>query len=138
MEDSHTAVFPGRYESLAEISEFAGRAAEASGLNEDAVFQVQLAVDEACSNIIKHAYGGEGQGQIECTCRAEPRELTMILRDRGRPFDLDSVPDPDIHAGLEERQTGGLGVYLIRKLMDEVHLECTETGNVLTLVKRQS
>jgi len=137
MDTSCTKTFPGRFDSLKDISEFARQAAEASGFDEDTVYQVQLAVDEACSNIIEHAYGGEGHGDIECTCRAEPSGLTVTLRDKGRPFDPTSVPEPSLHTDLQDRQMGGLGVYLIRKLMDEVHFKCTDSGNVLTLVKRK-
>ena len=136
MPPSETETFPGSFDSLEDIGEFTRQAAQASGLDDDAIYQVQLAVDEACTNIIEHAYGGEGRGEIECTCRIEPDGLTMTLRDDGNPFDPSSVPDPDTDAELEDRQMGGLGVYLMRKLMDEVHFECTDSGNVLTLVKR--
>jgi serine/threonine-protein kinase RsbW len=95
-----------------------------------------MAVDEACTNIIEHAYGGEGRGDIECTCQIESDRLIVRLCDHGRPFDPSSVPEPDINASLEERTEGGLGLFLIRKLMDEVHFEFTaESGNVLTMVK---
>ena len=65
---SRTAMFPGRYGSLNEVVDFVTGAANAVGLDADGVNAVQLAVDEACSNIIDHAYGGEGRGEIECTC----------------------------------------------------------------------
>jgi anti-sigma regulatory factor (Ser/Thr protein kinase) len=62
----------------------------------------------------------------------------VALRDYGHPFDPSRVPEPDINAGLEERKAGGLGLYLIRKLMDEVHFEFTpDSGNVLTMVKHK-
>jgi len=138
MDTSQTLTFPGRFDSLAAISEFVVRAAEAAGLDAHAIYAVQMAVDEACSNIIEHAYGGEGHGTIECTCRIKDDELTVTLRDHGRPFDPTSVPEPDLHASLEERSGGGLGLYFMRQLMDEVHFEFTpDPGNVLTMVKRK-
>ncbi len=138
MDTSQTLTFPGRFDSLAAISAFVIRAAEAAGLDARAVCAVQWAVDEACSNIIEHAYGGEGRGAIECTCRINDDGLTVILRDYGRPFDPTSVPEPDIHASLADRNGGGLGLYFIRQLMDEVHFEFTpDSGNVLTMVKRK-
>jgi serine/threonine-protein kinase RsbW len=137
MDSDKSSRFPGEFDSLPAISDFAGGAAEAAGLDPDAVYEVQLAVDEACANIIEHAYGGEGNGDIECTCRIDPDKLTMVLRDSGRPFDPASVPEPDLSCGIEERQARGLGLYLLRKLMDEVRFEFTESGNVLTLVKRK-
>ena len=130
--------FPGRFDSLAKISEFVTRAATVAGLGSTAVYAVEMAVDEACTNIIEHAYGGEGRGNIECKCQISDGELTVTLRDHGCPFDPSSVPEPDIEASLEDREEGGLGLYLIRKLMDEVRFEFTsDAGNVLTIVKRR-
>jgi serine/threonine-protein kinase RsbW len=130
--------FPGHFDSLVKISEFVTHAATVAGLGSTAVYAVEMAVDEACTNIIEHAYGGEGRGNIECKCQINDGELTVILRDHGCPFDPSSVPEPDIEASLEDREEGGLGLYLIRKLMDEVHFEFTsDAGNVLTIVKRR-
>jgi serine/threonine-protein kinase RsbW len=138
MTESQTATFPGRFDSLAAIGEFVSRAAEAAGLDARAVYQVQMAVDEACSNIIRHAYGGEGHGSIECTCRVEDEGLTVVLYDQGRRFDPGSVPDPDLSPRLEDRTGGGLGLYFMRQLMDEVRFEFTpDAGNRLTMVKRK-
>jgi serine/threonine-protein kinase RsbW len=103
---------------------------------------VQVAVDEACSNIIEHAYGGEGpedaqdSATITCTCRAKQDRLMIELRDHGRPFDPSTVPPPDLQADLSERHAGGLGVYFIRQLMDDVQFESSPAkGNTLTLTK---
>jgi len=138
MDTEQELSFAGRFDSLAAISEFVGRAAEAARLDERAVYAVQLAVDEACSNIIEHAYGGEGRGDIDITCCIDGDGLTVVLRDYGRPFDPNSVPPPDVHASLEDRNGRGLGLYLMRQLMDEVRFEFTpDAGNVLTMVKRK-
>jgi serine/threonine-protein kinase RsbW len=135
---TQTRIFPGWFESLGKIAEFVTRAAAAAGLGTTATYAVEMAVDEACTNIIEHAYGGEGRGDIECTCQVDNEGLIVTLRDSGRPFDPSAVPEPDINASLGERQEGGLGLYLIRKLMDEVHFEfSSDTGNVLKMVKRK-
>ena len=139
METSQTLTFPGRFDSLAAIGGFVARAAEAAGLDACAVYAVQMAVDEACSNIIEHAYGAEGKGDIECTCHIHDDGLIVILRDYGCPFNPADVPEPNIQACLADRPIGGLGIYFIRKLMDEVHYRFTvDSGNVLTMVKRQT
>ena len=131
-------VFTARYESLEAIDQFVADAAECAGFDGCTVYQVQLAVDEACSNIIEHAYGGEGRGVIECSHYIRDGDLTIVLRDYGQPFDPSDVPEPDVEAGLEERPEGGLGLYFIRKIMDEVTFKFDAiTGNVLTLVKRK-
>ena len=132
------STFPGRYSSLPEISEFAGRAARTAGLDAPTVYAIQLAIDEACSNIIEHAYGGEGVGDIQCTYEVGGAALRFILRDTGRPFDPSSVPDPDLSTQIESRKVGGLGLYLIHRIMDEVRFEFGEAGNTLTLTKHTS
>lgn len=130
-----TAIFPGSYESLHPIREFVVKAAEQAGFDEAGVYAVELAVDEACSNIIEHAYGGENKGNIQCTYRISKESLTIVLEDRGRKFDPDSVPEPNFSAQLENLKAGGAGLFLMRKMMDEVRFEFAEKGNILTMVK---
>lgn len=138
MDTSETHTFPGRFDSLAAINKFVTRIAEAAGLDSKAIYAVQMAVDEACSNIIEHAYGGEGQGSIECTCHVHNDRLVVILGDYGCPFDPSNIPIPDLCANLDKRSSGGLGVFFMRQLMDQVHFESTPgVGNTLTLIKRR-
>ena len=140
MGTSQTLTFPGRFESLAAISEFVTNAARSAGLDACAVDAVQLAVDEACSNIIEHAYGGEGHGDIECTCRVNDDGLTVILRDHGCSFDPSLVPEPNTHPSLDDKTCtgGGLGLYFMRQMLDEVDFDFAPgSGNVVTMVKRK-
>lgn len=100
------------------------------------LYHIQLAIDEACSNIFEHAYGGQA-GRLEIEIRGTRQQLTLQLRDWGRPFDPDSVPPPDPDLSLEERPIGGLGVHLIRQIMDQVTYRFdSEMGNTLILKKR--
>jgi serine/threonine-protein kinase RsbW len=138
MQEEVNTTFPGRYDSLPAIAEFAGQAAEAAGLDGPTVYAIQLAIDEACSNIIEHAYGGEDVGDIQCTYQVDGTGIKFILRDTGRRFDPASVPDPDLSSQIESRQVGGLGLYLIHKIMDEVRFEFGNSGNTLTLTKRKT
>ncbi|HVP13740.1 MAG TPA: ATP-binding protein [Phycisphaerae bacterium] len=134
-----TTIFPAKFDQLEAIRKFAGQAARDMGMDDSDIYTVELAVDEACTNIIEHAYRGIKGGDIECTCDAQAESLTIILRDHGKPFNPSSVPYPNLDAELKDRKVGGLGVYIIRKLMDEVHFEpLGESGNVLTLIKRWS
>lgn len=129
-------MFPGRYTSLAEISEFVGLAAQAAGFDSKDVYAVKLAVDEACTNIIEHGYRGEGKGMIECSYHYDSTALTIELRDWGTKFNPGSVPDPDYDVPLEELQPRGAGLFLMRKLMDDVKFSFSdEEGNLLVLVK---
>jgi serine/threonine-protein kinase RsbW len=133
-----TVVFPGRYESLAKIGEFIRRVATNAGFDSLATYTVETAVDEACSNIIEHAYGGEERGDIECTCDETTENLTIILCDQGEPFNPDEIAEPDLSLPLEERDNHGLGLYFMRKWMDEIHFEHLPAGgNSVVMVKRK-
>jgi serine/threonine-protein kinase RsbW len=134
-----TVTFPGDFESLAKISEFITQAAREAGFNNSDVYAVELAVDEACSNIIDHAYGGEGNGDIECSVEAIDQGLRIILRDFGRSFDPDSIKPPNLNAPLKKIKPRGVGLYLIQKMMDEVHYQTSaDTGNQWIMIKRKS
>jgi serine/threonine-protein kinase RsbW len=138
MQTLQKRVFPGKLSSLAKIACFVATAADAAGLDERAAYAVQVAVDEACSNIIEHAYGEQGAGDIECEYEVTDESLVITLRDQGRPFDPTVVADPELDALLEERPLGGLGVYLMRQMMDSVeHYYEAGAGNVLTLTKHR-
>lgn len=127
---------PARGEQLAVIGEFVTRTAARAGLDERAVYHVQTAVDEAVANIIYHAYDYEGQGSIELTCETRGGKFVITIVDHGNPFDPSAVPTPNIHADLNERKEGGLGIFLMHKLMDEVRHEFRDRHNVLIMAKR--
>ena len=130
--------FPARFEFLDEIREFVADVARANDFTEKEIYSLQLAADEAASNIIEHAYEGVSDATFEVTCDMQGSALVITMRDHGKPFDISNVKQPDIKADLSERQIGGLGIYLMRKLMDEVHYESnSRTGNLLTMIKRK-
>jgi serine/threonine-protein kinase RsbW len=123
--------------NLTVISDFITSAAKKLGLDDDQTFALQMAVDEACANVIEHAYGGETDGTISIHCQTLNDDVVVTIHDYGRPFDPKSIPRPDITAPLEKRQNGALGLYLMEKLMDSVEWEFdAEKGNKLTLRKR--
>jgi serine/threonine-protein kinase RsbW len=128
---------PGRFDRLEQISKFIEQAGLAAGLDDTAICRCQLAVDEACTNIIEHAYEGEGRGNIEIECEPGPGELTITLADQGKPFDPNSVPEPQLDAELEAMQVGGLGLYFMRQVMDAVEFSYQDGSNKLVLVKRR-
>ncbi len=132
-----TKEFPGRFSSLCAISEFVQKAAQEVGLSEFDLYAVETAVDEACSNIIEHAYGGEDKGTILCSIVPQPDSLTIILKDNGIPFDAKSIEPPDLNCPLSERKNHGLGLYFIYQWMDEVCFSTEQNMNVLTMVKRK-
>ena len=133
-----TVKFPAKYEYLDEIREFVAEVARQGGFVDREIFSIQLAADEAASNVIEHAYAGIANGEMECSCWVEGDLLVITLHDDGKPFDPARVKQPDLKADLSKRQIGGLGVYLIRQLMDEVRYETRPgAGNLLTMTKRR-
>lgn len=133
-----TSTFPGRFESLVKISKFVARSVEAAGFDDPTAYCVLLAVEEACSNIINHGYGGEGKGDIKCSCEVTDDELIITLRDWSETSCPTSVPEPDFAVPLENLKLKGAGLILINKIMDEVHFESApDNGNVLVMVKRR-
>jgi serine/threonine-protein kinase RsbW len=130
--------FPARFEFLDEIREFVADVAREGGFTEKEIYSLQLAADEAATNIIEHAYQGVSNADIDITCDMRGDTLTITMRDDGMSFDPSQVKKPNLKADLSDRQIGGLGVYLMRKLMDEVRYESnSRTGNLLTMTKRR-
>ena len=132
-----TRKFSAKFENLDEIREHVGAQARAAGFNERVVYSVQLAADEAASNIIEHAYAGHPEASFLLRCEYSNGQLIMTFFDRGDSFDFSKVETPDITADLSQRKIGGLGIFLMHKLMDEVVYKVTRSGNYLTLIKRK-
>ncbi|MCE5209700.1 MAG: ATP-binding protein [Chloroflexi bacterium] len=130
------AIFPGNYSSLVKVAEFVRKGTQEAGFDSAVSYHIELALDEAVTNIIEHAYGGEGKGDIELEYYYEPKRLTFQVIDHGQPFRPEDVNKPNINAPLSDRKSHGLGLYLVNCLMDEVHFEFDlTTGNKLILVK---
>lgn len=132
-----TVVFPGRYDSLEKIANLIQQAAMEFGLDSCAAYGVETAVDEACSNIIEHAYGGENKGSIELTYEIADRELIITLKDSGKRFNPKKIAPPNLTAPLKNRQPHGLGLFFMRQWMDEIRFERNAGYNVLIMIKRK-
>lgn len=130
-----TLTVPATFDALQAISDFVVAHAQASGLDEHAVWEMQLATDEAATNVIQHSYA-QGTGDLVVGAAVFDDTLEITLRDRGTPFDPANVPPPDLDSPLEERRTGGLGIYLMRKLMNSVEFTVEDDDNVLRMRKR--
>ena len=132
-----TKVFPGNFSSLAAISDFVVENAQIVGFDERDTYSVQLAVDEACSNIIEHAYGGSGIGDIELTINATESAIEIILKDTAEGFDPGEVPDLDVGLPLDQMGERGAGVYLMHKLMDEVQFVSTKPKGTTLIMRKK-
>jgi serine/threonine-protein kinase RsbW len=109
-----------RTDNLLEVREFVGEAARTFGFSEEDAANIVLAVDEACTNIIKHAYQYATDKEIEVTVFPNHDSFEISIYDSGRSFDPAEIREPDLKEHIGHRKRGGLGVYLMKKLMDKV------------------
>lgn len=128
----------GELKNLPVIGDFIAETMKQLGIKDvQEIFRIQLAVDEACTNIIKYAYPHQDGGAvlIRCSLSNSGNDFVVTIKDWGKPFDPSKVPPPDTKTALSERRVGGLGMFLMRELMDEVRYEFNKGGNELTLIK---
>ena len=122
--------------NLSTINDFVTEAMKQLAADSATISKVQLAVDEACTNVIKHAYSGR-KGTITVILELVGDDLVITIRDYGKPFDPSFVSRPDLEADWDKREVGGLGMYFMRKLMDDVtYTFDAKEGNELTMRKR--
>ncbi len=110
-----------RTDNLGTIREFITDIAKRFGFNEDAIGDIELAVDEACANVIKHAYANDDKKTIDIEVETNGRKLTITIRDQGPGFNPDKIESPQQR--LEKHARGGLGIALIKRVMDEVSFD---------------
>ena len=127
---------PSQTDNLEVIREFISNLARKAGFTNDDVDKIELAVDEACSNVIKHAYPDGDKKPIDLTVEINDNSFTVYVVDRGKGFDLSKIQSPDMKEYLAKMRVGGLGIHLIKSLMDEVDFSI-EPGvkNQVKLVK---
>ncbi|HYC59197.1 MAG TPA: ATP-binding protein [Thermoanaerobaculia bacterium] len=137
IENTFTLDVPSTTQNLALIREFVSRVAEQAGLNETEVGELELAVDEACANVIEHAYGDDKTKQVMVRAIFDEDTLRIHVIDTGKGFDPTQVQEQELKDLIARRKTGGLGMRLIKTLMDEVHYDI-EPGkrNELRMVKK--
>jgi serine/threonine-protein kinase RsbW len=132
-----TIRLPAVLENVPTVMDRVAEAGKIVGLDEGTLEQIRLVIDEACANIVSHAYVGVEPGDMEITCYHSAHTCMIKVRDWGQGFNAECVPEPNLDAPLEERHLGGLGLFLIRHCMDQVeYADEAEAGNVLTMTKR--
>jgi len=123
-------------ENLEIIREFTRNLAVKAGFNNEVSDQIVLAVDEACTNVIKHAHSYNARRLIELVVFLDPEKMEIVISDKGKGFDIDSLQTPDIKKYVHESRTGGLGIHLMRTLMDEVSFSIQPSKkNKVSMVK---
>jgi len=137
MAQKFSLIVNSQFERLAEIADFVADAACACGLNDEQTHDIQMAVDEACTNVIEHAYRGKPDGTIDIVCAKRGNEFVVTIQDFGTRFDPKKIELPKTRDPLSKRRIGGLGLFFIRKLMDRVEFDfASERGNRLTMTKK--
>ncbi len=123
-------------DALAALADFLAAKAQELELPEEALRALELSADEALTNVVNYAYPEGQPGVVRLVLEKDGEWVRLVIEDEGRPFDPEQVPEPDLDAPLEERRIGGLGLYLMDKMMDEV-IRSREGGvNRLILAKR--
>ncbi|HXI11190.1 MAG TPA: ATP-binding protein [Thermoanaerobaculia bacterium] len=136
-EQAFTLNVPSTTQNLALIRDFVNRISSQAGFDADEMAKLELAVDEACANVIEHAYEGEEGKQVMVNASFDDEVLRITVVDTGKGFDPSGVHQANLRELAEKRRTGGLGMRLIQSLMDEVHYEIGPGNkNELQMVKR--
>lgn len=137
IERTFTLQVPSSTENLAMIRDFVTSVGEQAGMTAPKVAQLELAVDEACANVIEHAYGKDMTKEVSVRATVDDDAVEIVVTDTGQGFDPSAVEQKDLDKLISDRKSGGLGMRLMNQLMDEVHYEMIPgKKNELRMVKK--
>lgn len=134
----HTLSIPSSTSYLGKVRRFVETYAREAEFGEDTVEKFKIAVDEACTNIIKHAYHGDASRKIDLAVIVDDERFTVSICDDGRAFESEEYTEPDIFHLAKSRRSGGFGVQIIRLLMDDVEYNTRGNVNEVKLVKMRN
>jgi len=126
-----------RTENLSKVRDFISIHSANAGLKTDDIQDIMLAVDEAVTNIIKHSYSFDPNCEIKIEIVVDKNEFIISITDKGKSFDPNSVPEPDIKQYQKEHRVGGFGLYLMKKFMDEVVYTSIPNSYNKTVLKKK-
>ena len=136
MTSKHSLTLPNDIETIPQLNEFIDTVAEEIGLDMSLTMSLNLAIEEAVVNVMEYAYPEGEQGNVDIEVIADDKWLTFIISDNGIPFDPTTQEDADTTLSAEERPIGGLGIFLVRQLMDSINYQRENGKNILTLSKK--
>jgi serine/threonine-protein kinase RsbW len=136
--DIFQITIPSRTSRLEDVRLFVATKAHEAGFSDTVIEQLVLAVDEACTNVIKHAYGGSADELIGVTIRVLEDRLEIAIQDTGHSFDRADYRTPDLTDLAQQRRRGGLGVHIMHQLMDSVEYRRTNQLNEVVMTKRRN
>lgn len=127
---------PNDVETIPQLNEFIDAIAESIGLDMSLTMSLNLAIEEAVVNVMEYAYPQGVKGDVTIDVAASDQWLQFIISDSGTPFDPTEKKDADTTLSVDERPIGGLGIFLVRQLMDTIQYDYVDGKNVLTLKKQ--
>lgn len=128
-------VLSNSLDEIPALNDFILEVGKVENLDEDLLMQIKLAMEEAVVNVINYAYPIGEKGEITIDFDGNTDSMKFIIKDFGKPFNPLEVPEADISLGVDEREIGGLGIFLVRQIMDKVIYERKGDSNILTLIK---
>ena len=122
-------------EEISKLEGFMEAVGDQTGIDASLITSLNLALEEAVTNVILYAYPKDSDGLVNIEAVLREHSIEFIITDSGAPFDPTAAPEADVTLSAEERSIGGLGIYLVRQIMDEVHYQRLDDKNVLTMIK---
>ena len=123
-------------ESIPAVTDFVDRELERADCPLRVKIQIDIVIDELFSNIVHYAYGKEGgQVRVQIEMENDPRAVRITFQDEGMPFNPLEREDPDVTGSARERKIGGLGIFMVKKSMDDMSYEYKDGKNLLTIIK---
>ena len=134
-----TITFPAKLGSLYESMSFVSSCARELGFSNERISEIELALEEILVNIFNYAYKEcDLDGNVEITCKlADAQSFVIEIADSGVPFDILAVCEPDLTAEIDKRPIGGLGIFFVKRLMDDVQYRRDAGKNILTFIIRK-
>lgn len=132
----HHLILHNDIKQIPQLAHFMDKVSALANLNKSTEMALNLALEEAVSNVILYAYPPGADGLVDIDAIIGADALTFILTDSGKAFDPTAAPEADTTLSVEERPIGGLGIFLVRNIMDDVHYERTDGKNIFTMIKK--
>lgn len=129
-------ILHNQVEQISQLEGFISEIADETGMDTALAMSMNLALEEAVTNVVLYAYPEGTDGEVNIDARFDKGILTFVLKDSGVPFDPTAKEDADITLGVEERPIGGLGIFLVKQLMDTVSYNYSDGCNILTMTKK--
>lgn len=133
----HTITIPSSTRFLEDVRAFIKTHALAAGFSDVDVEELKIAVDECCTNVIEHAYGNDASKTIDIAILVDDQQFSVRIRDEGRAFNAATYREPDLAEFAKSRKSGGFGVHIMRKLMDQVTFSTRNGTNECLMVKER-